>query len=459
MVARALDLSDWGATVRIAPAEPVALELAARRAAGAPARSVWVTDLADLRSAYWRSVARVEPSAERRGVMEAGRETHARVGPLLAPARLLEVRLHREGIVGQVDLLDDRPTELKTTTLPRDAANLRASRTSYVEQLGMYCALAGSRVGRLVLLDPTRGESPAVAVYDAHLASVEPVWEEMRRRAGLLRDALERRSPAGLPACPWRGHGCEFEGAAVCDCTGAEPKGEAAIASLVDPIVSNPELAHQLEARLASSWALGAPSVRRYRDLVYPRRAFFERTAVPAERTTSVPGEVRSADRIDLYRIVSDLLEAGPTGDTVRVPTPGGIPMESVACFRGDPMLLKISRAGRATPLDALLRNQPQYFLELGFRCAGLGRSNGWLFVGYERATEWNESVYAYRVSFDPLDVIDREFRARAERLAGALTAGRPDELPACPPWMVDGCPYRDVCGCGPEAAPARSNR
>jgi hypothetical protein len=120
-------------------------------------------------------------------------------------------------------------------------------------------------------------------------------------------------------------------------------------------------------------------------------------------------------------------------------------------------MLLKVSRAWSATPIDSLARSQPQYLLELGLRCAALDRPSGWLLVGYERAAEWKEKLYVYRVRFDPLDVARGILRDRIDRLHEALRVGRPDGLPACPAWMFDGCPYAGVCGCGPTSAADRS--
>ncbi len=452
---RALALGPWAEALEVVPAPEVAAELLARRAEGGSVRSVWVTDLVDLRPAYWRSTAPVTPSPERRALMEAGRETHVRVGHVLAAARYREVRLQREGITGQIDLFEDRPTELKTTRLTGLDEPDRAVRSSYLDQLAMYCALADRDAGRLVLVDPA-AEPPAVAVYDLRVRDLGAVWDAMRERAGALRTALERRSPAGLPGCPWRGRGCEFEAAEVCDCRGSEPPPATPLVTLLDPPKADPGAASSLAARLATPTG-PLPPARRFRDLVYLRRAYFERVE-PVDEPAGAPA-ARPAPGDDLYRTLSDLLESGPTGEMTREPTEDGEPLESVACFRGDPLLLRVSKAWSATPRDDLLKGQPQYFLELALRCAALGRTAGWLVLGYARAASWEEKVYLYRVRFGRPETLAPLLDERLRALRDAVERRSPYDLPACPGWMYESCPYRSRCECAGLASDGRSNR
>lgn len=452
----ALAPGPWSEGVRVEPAPDVALELLARREGTAERRSVWVTDLVDLRPGYWRNVAPVAPTAERRALMEAGREAHVRVGHALAPARYREIRIQREGITGQIDLFEDRPTELKTTRLLPGADPSRSVRPSHLDQLVMYCALADRHEGRLLLLDPSP-TPPIVAAFDLRVGDLAPVWGEMRERATALREALRRRSPAELPLCPWRGRGCEFEAAEVCDCRGAEPPPRPSLASLASPPAADAAVAEDVATRIREPPG-PAPHARRFRDLLYPRRAYFERSEPPDEEEEGSPAE-RFGSGDDLYRTLSDLLESGPVGEMSREPTRDGEPIESVACFRGDPILLKVSRAWSATPFDELLSVQPQYFLDLALRCAALARFEGWLLIGYARAPSWTDKVYLYRVRFASLAPLESELAQRKAMLRAAIDAQRPFDLPACPGWMYDGCRYRSRCDCAGLGTGARSSR
>jgi hypothetical protein len=455
----ALAPGPWSAACRVAARPDVAQELLGRRRDAPPARSVGVTDLLDPRTAYWRTIAPVEPTPERRAIMEGGREAHLRIGHALAPARLREVRLRREGIVGQIDLIEGGPVEIKTTSLPADAAAVRVSRPSYIEQLGMYCALMDHPSGRLLLAGSSAGPPTPVDVYDGRFGTLEPVWSEMRARAQALRSALERRVPDGLPRCPWKGRGCEFESASLCSCTGDEPPLPTTILDQLVEFTRNASASAEVSERLATAAGGPVPAIRRFRDLVYPRRAYFERTEPGTPPPGGAPGFGRPAGPEDLYRVLSDLLESGPPGEMTREPTPTGEPLESIACFRGDPLLLKVTRAWSSPPADRLVADQPQYFLELALRCAALGRPRGWLVLGYERAPDWADKLRVLEVGWESLSVATALLDARRSQFLEAVRARNGSNLPACPAWMFGGCAYAPRCGCGTPTSSARENR
>ncbi len=449
MADAALAAGSWVASVRVVPVESVRAELVERAEAGLPTRSVWVTDLVDLRSAYWRATAPIAPTPERAEVLAGGRELHHVVEKALAAPRYLEVRTSREGIVGQIDLFEEHPTELKTTAPLPPLEGLASSRPGYFEQLGMYCALVDRPEARLILVDGHDPAAPAVAVLDCRYEPLSAILTAMRERAGRLRAALDRRDPAGLPGCPWFHRGCEFRSAGVCACTGEEPPGDRAIRDTLRSVEPRPDEAELLRSRLVEVLARDVDdSVRRFRDLLYPRRAYFERTRPLPEAAPAAP-----SPREGLYWFLTDLLESGPAGEVTRVPTLTGEPEESVGCFRGDPYLLRTSRAWEVIPTAQLATRSPQYLLDLGLRCAALERSGGWLIVGYERAPAWGDRLRVYRVDFDPFLPIAEMARERSRALRTAIADRDPSHLPTCPGWMYDGCPYAPGCGCGGAAA------
>ncbi|MGI0133077.1 MAG: hypothetical protein ACREDK_08350 [Thermoplasmata archaeon] len=440
---------DWRASVSIRPDEDLRAEIDHRRDAARPRRSIWVTDLLDLRTAYYTRVAPQPTPPERRARLGMGQTLHAAIGSRLAPARNLEVRVQREGIVGQIDLLEDFPTELKSTSALPDPTSLAESRPQYIEQLAMYCALVDRPTGRLLIVQVTDDRPGPVAIFDLAFRELPAVFDEMLRRADRLRSAWERRSPEGLPACEWRGRGCPFQTADVCACTGAEARPSRSLLEAVERLEFLPVESRELTDELVRS-PPAPPIARKFRDLLYPRRAYFERLTPPGAAAAGETVGPPVAD--DLYRQVSDLLEGGAPGEVTRAPPTEGGPAESVACFRGDPYLLKVSRAWRrATPTE-LLDHQPQYFLDLGLRCAAVGRAEGWLLLAYERAERWPDRLETYRVRFDPLASLQRLARERTDALEDAVRRRDPTKLPACPDWMYERCDYRDVCGCGGSA-------
>ncbi|HEV2165413.1 MAG TPA: hypothetical protein VGS23_00315, partial [Thermoplasmata archaeon] len=129
----ALDEPEWLAQVRVERAIELERELAAD--GPEPPATVGVTDLVDLRRAFFRRLAPVPVDPARLARQESGREAHQRIGALLGAAERREVRVRDGPVVGEIDFLGDRPTEIKTTGEVPDAAAALSRRPAYFEQL------------------------------------------------------------------------------------------------------------------------------------------------------------------------------------------------------------------------------------------------------------------------------------------------------------------------------------
>jgi len=439
---------DWREAVGAAEGEELARVLGARlRPSGSP-RSVSVTDLLAPRRAYWRAVGPPVPVPfEREQRLEGGRRLHRALGLVFSPRGALEVRVRREGLHGRVDVLEDRPIEVKTTGSPLPSDDLRRSRPDHVDQLGMYCALLDRPLGRLIYVRLGPEGAEAVAAYDLEFDALEAVRSEMARRADSFRRALSSGQPTELPRCAWFGRGCEYRAAGACDCVGTEPEPGPLAADRAGVPASRPDLAAPLAAAIASVPSPTVPPViQRFRDLLYPRREFFRRMLpeAPAAAAPSPPGEVS-----DLYRRLTDAVEAGAVGEVCRLPTRSEEPDEEVGGLFGAPYLVRTSRLRRRVPASDWLTRSPQYALELGLRCVATGTHTARLVLGYEQAGAGAERVQVVEMTFDPSSVFSRVWRGRAETLARALEAEDPGRLPPCPRWMYGTCDYRSVCGCG----------
>lgn len=437
----------------VEPRPDVAAELWGRRTVPRPP-TVWVTDLLDLRPAYFRRVQPVTVTPERREAQWAGERLHRWAGGVLGGEGRLEVRLHREGIVGRVDLLGARATEIKSTSSSRVGPELLVHRSSYLEQLAMYCALSGRSLARLVVVGvPAGPAAPPLAVFDGRCPEPEAVWEEMRRRADRLRSARERQSSAGLPRCPWRGRGCEFERANACDCRGDEAPGE----PLPAPAASEWHRNATLERAMAERWADSPPRMVgdlpfRISELLYPRQAFFERSRDGAGSDPAV-----RPPPSDEYTEIVDWVDSGPAGESTRR-VGEGLPPPGIDCFRDDPVVIKVSRSRLDGPPERLLAGQPQYAAEVALRCSALGRTSGWLIVGRPARRPPPIPLDVLAVRFEEPLSLERYAVERRESLESALKTGDASALPPCPSWMPDRCPYDPECGCRAESA-ARSNR
>lgn len=445
--------AEWARFVTVRALPELRGELLGRLARTGPMRPIGVTDLIALRRAYWRATsAPLEIPPERRGRIDLGRWIHRHLGEILGPETALEVRVRGAGCVGRIDGLTEVPIEVKTGSTIVEPAQLRDARPDQIEQLAMYCALTRRVPGRLVSIVL---EDREVRTCDVGVREPAAVVTEMIARGEALRSALGTEDPARLPRCRWFDRGCEFQQAGRCDCSGREDDPPSRILEEVGPIVPRPDIDREISERLHRLVGVSPPpSLERFRDLLYPRRAYFERASPELAKPFPAPSAIEAPD---LYARIAEAVESGPLGDVARLPPRAPEPEEDVTGFRGDPLLLRTSRAWDPIAPEDLVRRAPQYALELGYRCAVTGRQSGVLLLGYERAESDSDRLEALEVRFTSITPFARRVREGSEELARALLERRPSELPACPAWMVADCPYAAECGCG--APPPRSQR
>jgi len=446
----------WEAVVSVREDVSLEDELLGRFAQQSGDRAIGVTDLVSLRRAFYRGVAPPVPiPPERQARLEEGRALHRALGARLSGEGTLEARVRRDGLVGRIDLLSDLPVEVKTASTLVEPSRLATERPEHVEQLAMYCALVDRPIGRLLTLVPGADGVSDAQVLDLAFRSTDRVSSEMRRRASLLRTAWAEGRVDELPRCPWYFRGCEFRDAKVCACTGEEPPVPTTVLDELTGTSVRTEIRDRILPILSEPVRPeeSAP-VGRYRDLLYPRRAYFERVAPepvaappssPAQGGTTLP----SPKTPDLYARCTEALESGPAGEVARLVGRGNEPEEEVVGFRGRPYLVRTSRAWSRFRPNELVARAPQYALELGMRCAMTGTDTGTLVVGFERAGSDRERLQVLELRFGSLTPFSRWYRERANALARALRERTPDLLPACPQWMVADCPYRSDCGCG----------
>ncbi|MGI0070703.1 MAG: hypothetical protein ACRECT_01295 [Thermoplasmata archaeon] len=446
---------DWRAAVTVRENVELARLLAERLPPPSASRSVSVTDLIGPRRAFWQVLHPVPVGAARQERMDAGRSVHRRLGAALRAEGALEVRVRREGVVGRIDVLSDVPVEVKTSASTVRPDQLRDARPEQAEQLAIYCALADRPRGRLVTLVVAEGEGERVQAVDLGIADLSAVRGEVRHRVEALRRAWTDGRAADLPACRWFGRGCEFQVAGVCDCSSADPPPDRTILEGVRDAADRPDVAERVRVGFRSLPVPTEPSaVERFRELLYLRRTYFERVS-PRPRPELPRRDPR--DPVDLYGRLTEAVESGPIGEVCRVPPLAEEPEEEVGGFRGLPHLLRVSRAHAPASASTLLDHQPQYALELGFRCVATGAASAYLFLGRERAEAGAMPLQAFELRFDPASVFSRLWRERRRRLLAALVQQAPETLPACPAWMYPDCPYRADCRC--DVGGTRSQR
>jgi hypothetical protein len=449
-------VSSWRDSVRVREATELEDELEARWRVASGERAVGVTDLLAPRVAFWRwTHPPLELDPARQSRIDTGRRLHRILEAILGNDVRLEVRVRRDGIVGRIDALSDRPIEVKSGARTSEADDLREDHPEHLEQLAMYCALVGSPRGRLITVAPEAPVAEIVRTSDVEFRDLAPVREWMAASQHAVRQAVTNGSPRDLPRCRWFARGCEFREQGVCDCTGAEPEMISSLATSLGPIASRADLDAEISPRLSAALAAEQPGESfRFRELVYPRRSFFERTSTAA---APAPTERPRTMGRSAYERLVETIEGGLVGEVACLAPRTAGSEEDVSAFRGTPYLARTSRAGRFPAAEELVDRYPQYSLELGFRCAVTGTDTGTLFVAHERGEGTDSRLRVFTYRFAPVTPLARMWRNRSAALVRALGTGDPFELPGCPGWMFPDCPYRSECGCGsPEGRSQR---
>jgi hypothetical protein len=430
----------------VAEASALGAELLGRYRSRRPVRGVVVTDLLDPRPAYWRTIAPIPPTESESARLVEGREIHERLGRRLAPAAAREFRVRRDGIVGKIDILGDRPVEIKSTSsLPKATDDPRESRPSYVEQLAMYGALVDRGEGRLVVVRAPVTTPAETRVWDVPLGDRSAIRAEMRARATALRTSRDRSDPAGLPRCGWYDRGCPFRREHVCVCDGGEPALSGAILKEVGRPTPNGLAAEEI-GRLLGPTDVSPSEIGRFRELAYPRRAYFD--GIDSGSDSEAEGVGPGGPPDETWSALQALLEDGPAGEYELRHDPSGEPAEAIPTFRGVPALVKSSRSLRPVPADRLVADRPHYVLELALRCASLGSPEGWLLLGMERVPSEGDWIRAQHLRFGSMPQLASLLERRRRAIAEARQNRDPTGLPRCPRWMVERCPHRAVCGC-----------
>jgi hypothetical protein len=441
--------------VRLTDDPALSSEVAARLPPPSAPRPVSVSDLLALRRAYWRRLRGPAPLVlERELRLEQGRAWHHRLGDAVAAEGTLEVRFRRGGISGRIDLLAEVPVEVKTHAAAPDGA-APEEWPDQVEQLALYCALAGAGAGRIAHVAVAEPGPPSVSVAELEFRDLGRVRADAERREAALRAAVSRGQANDLPRCPWYDRGCEYRQAALCDCRGDEPAERSPVGEIVARRSLRPEIAERWTSALRSGPSVASPPVGHFRDLLYPRRTYFDRTrGRPPTAAASRP----PTSPLDIYERSVAALELGPVGELHRLAAGPSAPGEEVLAWRGRPCLVRSSRVHARLTEDDVRARFPQYLVDLGFRCAATGRTEATLVLGYDvpRAGELPVQLFRVELTGGP-GPFAATWRARRGALEAAESRRAPEELPACPAWMAVDCPYREACRCA--ALPDRSQR
>ena len=408
-----------------------------------PPYRISVTDLLNLKQAYFRrKYPEIVPPLEKQQLLWAGTGFHKTFGSAVSSEEYLEQFVEAEGIVGKIDIYEKIPVEVKTTSTPLDTKDLLQYRPTYIEQLGMYCAMVNAHEGEIIIYQRPTEESPSTSplvVYHVNFPDLEAVREEMRRRRDLLVQALIANDPSNLPVCPWFNKQCDYS--QVCDCATTSVPASYEIAELAGETYVDSTTCEQLLSKMA-----GAQSSQPFgiNDIVFPRKAYFERLKLSEEVREEKEEYLRSMDERGFIDALRDSLRYGAPGEAQKIPVQHLPLTDLVQTWQNLPTILRDPKLSSLVERERLPQMFPHYFLRLGFDCALTNHTRGRLLVYYVKVFKEDAKLMVYDVTFKNLDAIKAEALRRVELLEKAKTAL---QLPKCPSWMCPYCDYRLECG------------
>ena len=410
-----------------------------------PPYRISVTDLLNIKQAYFRrKYPEITPSLEKQQLMWAGTGFHKTFGSAVSSEEYLEQFVEAEGIVGKIDIYDKIPVEVKTTSTPLDTKDLLQYRPTYIEQLGMYCAMVNAHEGEIIIYQRPVQESPStppLVAYHVTFPNLEAIRGEMRRRRDLLVQALIANDPSNLPVCPWSNKQCDYS--PVCDCATTSVPASHEIADLAGEVYVDSATCQQLLNKMA-----GAQPSRLFgiNDIVFPRKAYFERLKPSEEAQEKKEEHLRSMDEIGFLDALRDSLRFGAPGEAQRIPVKHAPLSDLVQIWQNLPTILRDPKFSSLVERERLPRTFPHYFLRLGFDCALTENAKGRLLLYYVRVLKEDAKLMVYDVNFKNLNAVKAEALRRLELLEKATS---PLQLPKCPSWMCQYCDYRLECGEG----------
>jgi hypothetical protein len=406
-----------------------------------PPYRISVTDLLNIKQAYFRrKYPEIVPPLEKQQLMWAGTGFHKTFGSAVSSEEYLEQFVEAEGIVGKIDIYEKIPVEVKTTSTPVDTKDLLKYRPTYIEQLGMYCAMVNAHEGEVIIYQRPTEESPTpLVVYHVNFPDLEAIREEMRRRRDLLVQALISNDPSNLPVCPWLNKQCDYS--QVCDCATTSVPASHEIAELAGEIRVDSLTCEQLLSKMAGA----QPSqVFGINDIVFPRKAYFERLKLSEGVREEKEEYLRSMDELGFLDALRDSLRYGAPGEAQRIPVKHTPLADLVQTWQNLPTILRGPKLSSLVERERLPRMFPHYFLRLGFDCALTENTKGRLLLYYVKVPKEDAKLMVYDVNFRNLNAVKAEALRRVELLEKATS---PLQLPKCPSWMCSYCDYRLECG------------
>ena len=375
-----------------------------------------VTDLINPMQSYYRWIhPEIKPPIDKLHYILSGTGFHEIFSDIVSTEEYVEQLLEYKGIVGKVDIFEDIPIELKTTgSIPTD---LYKEKLSYIEQLGMYCAMADCDKGQLIIYKRGNG-----------------------RKKAIFQDALANKNPGDLPKCEWYKKRCDYS--KHCNCS---------TASLGKPIVNHDEitissnedaLAH-FTSKILGEKAFPVDENLTVDNLIFPRNYVLSKTNNVISNEPNVQAQMAIIENTGFTQALVNAIGFGSKENFNSVEVSRGMLRDRVSMLYNIPFVIETVETDTMIGRKDLASIFPHYFNKLAFISALTKSRKSRLILYYQNI--YKNKFMVYDVIFQNGNEILKELDKRINDVTNTTDH---TTLPKCPESLFKYSQYLEVCEC-----------
>ena len=399
-----------------------------------------VTDSTNPMQSYYRWLhPEIKTPIDKLHYILSGTGFHEIFSDIVSTEEYVEQLLEYKGIIGKVDIFEDIPIELKTTSsIPN---NIYKEKLSYIEQLGMYCAMADCDKGQLIIYKRGNGKKPAILkVFDITYLNIEKIKTSMLERKGMFQYALDNKNPEDLPKCEWYKKRCDYS--KHCNCT---------TASVGEPIVNNDEITispnEDAEAHFTTELLKkrDVPEDRNLNldNLIFPRNYVLSKNNNVNHTAPSIQTQMAIIENTGFTEALLNAIKFGSKENFNSVEVSRGALQDRISTLSNIPFVIETVETDIMVGRKDLPDIFPHYFDKLAFICALTKSRKSRLILYYQNI--YKNKFMVYDVIFQNGNEILQELD---KRINGVTNATDHTTMTKCPESIFKYCQYIEVCEC-----------
>ena len=399
-----------------------------------------VTDLINPMQSYYRwTHPEIKPPIDKLHYMLSGTGFHEIFSDIVTTEEYVEQLLEYKGIVGKVDIFEDIPIELKTTgSMPK---NLYKEKLSYIEQLGMYCAMADCEKGQLIIYKRGNGNKKAILkVFDVTYLNTEKIKTNMMKRKDMFQNALDNKNPDDLPRCEWYQKRCDYS--KYCNCSTSR---------LNEPIVNHDEIAispnedalANFTSKLLNEKVFPFNKDLTLDNIIFPRKYALSKNHAEISNEPNIHTQMAIIENIGFTQALWNAIKFGSTENFNYVEVSRGELQDKVLMLSTLPVVFETVEMDTMIGRKDLPFIFPHYFDKLAFICALTKSRKSRLILYYQNI--YKNKFMVYDVIFQNGNQILQELDKRIHNLINNTDH---TILPKCPESIFKYCQYLEVCEC-----------